>query len=82
MFQVGDFYELFFGDAELGAREMEIALTSSAISERSWSWLKMRATSQVLVRADATTSSARGTSIPFSLPTNTVVEPPPGSPTV
>ena len=28
MFQVGDFYELFFGDAELAAREMEIALTS------------------------------------------------------
>ncbi|MBW6462602.1 MAG: DNA mismatch repair protein MutS [Bacillota bacterium] len=31
MFQVGDFYELFFGDAELGAREMEIALTSRGI---------------------------------------------------
>jgi len=28
MFQVGDFYELFFEDAELAAREMEIALTS------------------------------------------------------
>ena len=28
MFQVGDFYELFYEDAELAAREMEIALTS------------------------------------------------------
>jgi len=28
MFQVGDFYELFFEDAEVAAREMEIALTS------------------------------------------------------
>jgi len=28
MFQVGDFYELFFEDARLAAREMEIALTS------------------------------------------------------
>ncbi len=28
MFQVGDFYELFYGDAETAAREMEIALTS------------------------------------------------------
>ncbi len=28
MFQVGDFYELFYADAELAAREMEIALTS------------------------------------------------------
>jgi len=28
MFQVGDFYELFFEDAQLAARELEIALTS------------------------------------------------------
>ena len=28
LFQVGDFYELFFDDAELAARELEIALTS------------------------------------------------------
>lgn len=28
MFQVGDFYELFYDDAEVAAREMEIALTS------------------------------------------------------
>ncbi len=28
MFQVGDFYELFFEDAQVAAREMEIALTS------------------------------------------------------
>ncbi|MGM0652512.1 MAG: DNA mismatch repair protein MutS [Bacillota bacterium] len=28
MFQVGDFYELFYEDAELAAKEMEIALTS------------------------------------------------------
>lgn len=28
MFQVGDFYELFFEDARLASREMEIALTS------------------------------------------------------
>ncbi|MCJ7806303.1 MAG: DNA mismatch repair protein MutS, partial [Clostridia bacterium] len=28
MFQVGDFYELFYEDAGLAAREMEIALTS------------------------------------------------------
>ncbi|HSW35321.1 MAG TPA: DNA mismatch repair protein MutS, partial [Candidatus Limnocylindrales bacterium] len=28
LFQVGDFYELFYEDAELAAREMEIALTS------------------------------------------------------
>ena len=28
MFQVGDFYELFYEDARLAAREMEIALTS------------------------------------------------------
>jgi len=28
MFQVGDFYELFFEDARVAAREMEIALTS------------------------------------------------------
>ena len=27
-FQVGDFYETFFDDATLAAREMEIALTS------------------------------------------------------
>ena len=28
MFRLGDFYELFFGDAELAARELEITLTS------------------------------------------------------
>ncbi|NLP36733.1 MAG: DNA mismatch repair protein MutS [Firmicutes bacterium] len=28
LFRVGDFYELFFEDAEIGARELEIALTS------------------------------------------------------
>ena len=28
MFQVGDFYELFYEDAEIAAKEMEIALTS------------------------------------------------------
>ena len=28
LFRLGDFYEMFFGDAEVGARELEITLTS------------------------------------------------------
>ena len=35
MFRMGDFYEMFFEDAEIAARELEIALTSRAFGKSS-----------------------------------------------
>ena len=35
MFRMGDFYEMFFEDAEIAAKELEIALTSRAFGKSS-----------------------------------------------